>query len=409
MRVDDHLHLTYCTNIHPGESWPEVFAGLRQHIPAIRQRLAPGQPFGIGLRLSNRAAGELLAGAELSRFRDWLNQQQCYVFTMNGFPYGGFHGQRVKDQVHAPDWTTPERLEYSLRLISILEQLLPEGMEGGISTSPLSYKPWLPDETHRLTAFERSTEQLLRVVEVLHQIHETKGKVIHLDIEPEPDGLIENTREMIDFFDGWLLPMGRRLFTGRLSHREAEASILRHLRLCYDVCHFAIGYEEPALVLNALRKKGIRIGKVQISAAMQALLGNAAEIRKQLAEELSAFNESTYLHQVVERRTDGRLVHYPDLPEALRQLDHPAEREWRIHFHVPVFIEKYGLLQSTQAEIIKVLQLLKAEKFTSHLEVETYTWEVLPPALQSTLVDSICRELEWVTRQLASSQMNYHA
>jgi len=400
MKVRHHLHLTYCTNIHPGESWEDVFHSLQQHVPAIRRRLAPGAPFGIGLRLSNQAAGELLEEDALPRFREWLDGHQCYVFTMNGFPYGGFHGQRVKDQVHSPDWTTPQRLDYTLRLITILEQLLPAGMDGGISTSPLSYKPWMRNETQRLSTFEQAAEQLLRVVEVLHRVHETTGKELHLDIEPEPDGLIENTTETVNFFEGWLLPLGRSFFAGRLTPLEAETVILRHLRLCYDVCHFAIEYEDPAQVLATLKKKGIRVGKVQVSAAMKAIFEASPEERLQIGKELSSFNESTYLHQVIERQANGVLVNYPDLPQALDHLTRPGAREWRIHFHVPVFVEKYGLLESTQEEIIKVLQLLQSEPFTNHLEVETYTWEVLPEDLQTNLVDSIGRELEWVAGRI---------
>src|SRR5687768_7837285 len=138
----NNAQLTYCTNIHAGESWEEHFLALRENFPAIKQEISPDKPMGIGLRLSHIASLELGKEQNLNSFKKWLADQSAYVFTMNGFPYGGFHHTHVKDQVHAPDWTTNERVEYTIRLFDILTEILPEGMEGGISTSPLSYRHW---------------------------------------------------------------------------------------------------------------------------------------------------------------------------------------------------------------------------------------------------------------------------
>ena len=142
----EYGHLTYCTNIHPGETWTDHFAHLKEHVPGIKQAISPNQPFGIGLRLSNTASLELRNKENLRGFQQWLNEEDCYVFTMNGFPYGGFHKTIVKDKVHEPDWTTAERVQYTNRLAQILAALLPDGMEGGISTSPLSYRYWHKEE-----------------------------------------------------------------------------------------------------------------------------------------------------------------------------------------------------------------------------------------------------------------------
>ena len=150
MHLSNNAHLSYCTNIHPGQSWEAVFESLKEHVLPLKAALSPTAPFGIGLRLSHRASQELGLGAEMDRFRRWLAQHDCYVFTMNGFPYGGFHGERVKDDVHKPDWTSRERVDYTLLLFEQLEALLPEGMEGSISTSPLSYKPWFKDQPGKL-------------------------------------------------------------------------------------------------------------------------------------------------------------------------------------------------------------------------------------------------------------------
>lgn len=400
MLLNDHYHLSYCTNIHPGESWRAVFTSLERYVLPIKQDLSPAAPFGIGLRLSDQTSRELAGSDNLPRFRRWLDEHGCYVFTLNGFPYGGFHSQRVKDDVHRPDWTTRDRVEYTLRLFDQLATLLPEQEEGGISTSPLSYKHWHQDPAGRESALLRGTQHLLEIVEHLFQLERRTGQHLHLDLEPEPDGLLENTTETIAYFNNWLLPMGIRHFAGRLSPADAESVIRRHINLCYDVCHFAVEYEAPAEALRAFREQGIRIGKVQISAALKALLPAGAEERRKVRRQFESLVESTYLHQVIARHADGRLVNYPDLPQALPHLDDEDAVEWRTHFHVPLFVDHYHRLQSTQDDIVEVLDILQRERFTRHLEVETYTWEVLPKSLQTDLQSSIERELEWVREKL---------
>lgn len=403
MQISDQQHLTYCTNIHPGENWQSVFNSLERYVLPIKSSLSPDAPFGIGLRLSDLASRELGGGEPLEDFRRWLDDHGCYVFTMNGFPYGEFHGERVKEQVYQPDWTTRERLYYTIRLFNQLSGLLPENMDGGVSTLPLSYKPFHEGIAERETATIRSTEHLLELVDHLFEIETRTGQHLHLDIEPEPDGLIEDVRETVDYFHRWLLPMGIEYFSDRLRPADAESVVRRHVNLCYDVCHFAVEYEEPEAALRTFREQGIQIGKVQISAALKAQLPEDPKDRKKIRKQLEVFNEDTYLHQVIARDENGRLINYADLPEALEDIDDPATREWRTHFHVPVFEDHYHNLQSTQDEIIKLLNIQRREPFTNHLEVETYTWEVLPKGLQKDLQASIERELEWVIDQMKGS------
>jgi len=395
-------HLTYCTNIHPGESWSETFNNLKKHIPEVKAEISADAPFGIGLRLSDKASKSLQEGNNLSAFKSWLNKNHCYVFTLNGFPFGGFHHQSVKDQVHQPDWTTQARLDYTLRLFNILSALLPSGVEGGISTSPLSYKYWDSVRNNKKEVLQKATLHMIKVANSLYNIRRENDQILHLDIEPEPDGLVENTREVIDWYKQWLIPQGKAYLKEHFnfSDGEAEECLKMHIRLCYDVCHFAIVYEKPGEVFSLLKKEGIKIGKIQISAALKAKMPEKFEERKLVKDALNAFEETTYLHQVVERDSRGELNHYPDLPQALKSLDNPAAKEWRIHFHVPVFLAKYGQLESTQEDILEVFEYLKKEKITDHLEVETYTWEVLPNDIQLEIVDSIVRELQWVQKKL---------
>ncbi len=393
----------YCTNIHPGESWTAVFESLQMHLLPVRDRVAPGQPFAIGLRLSDRASRELAQGSKLAEFKTWLAWHNLYVPLINGFPFGSFQGTVVKDDVHQPDWTTRARLDYTLRLARLLATLLPPGLSGGVSTSPLSYKPWLAgDATRTAAVLAQSTQHLAALVAELVQLRRATGRLVHLDIEPEPDGLLETSAEFTDYYLYHLLPAASAHLQSQLGLAPAEAAraVRDHVRLCYDVCHFALAYEAPATVLTRLRAAGIQVGRLQLSAALKADLPAAPAGRQALAQEFGAFAEGTYLHQVVVRNADDTLTQYPDLPAALPHIGAAAAREWRAHFHVPVFLARYQRLESTQAATHEVLRLLAEQAFTPYLEVETYTWDVLPAAIKQDLVGSIVRELAWVQAQL---------
>ena len=397
------FQLSYCSNIHPGESWEATFENLKKYIPEVKERLGVDQPFGIGLRLSHEASLILQKSDKLAEFKKWLASENAYVFTLNGFPYGDFHRTTVKDQVHFPDWTTTDRRDYTIRSFKILAELLPEGMDGGISTSPVSYRHWFKNETELNAGMDIASKHLLEVAAELAEIKKRTGKSLHLDIEPEPDGILENSEEMIWLFSDWLLPIGKPWLAEKLniSEEQAEEVLKEHIQVCYDVCHFAIVYEKPGDTFAKFEEAGIKIGKIQISAALRVLIPHEPAARDLLKVNLLPFEESTYLHQVVAKRKDGTLNSYADLPEALEILDQTEEEEWRIHFHVPVFLDNYGALASTQDQISIVLnEILKNPSLTNHLEVETYTWEVLPEDTRLSLGESISRELAWVIEKL---------
>lgn len=357
---------------------------------------------GIGLRLSNKASIDLSDPYELDLFKVWLHENNAYVFTMNGFPYGGFHDTIVKDQVHAPDWLTDHRVDYTIRLFDILAELLPEGMDGGVSTSPLSYKHWFHTPNHLLNGIVKATENIVKVAHHLVDIKATTGKVLHLDIEPEPDGVLETGREFLDWYEEDLLNIGVHHLstTFSVTELEAEKMLKDHIGICYDVCHFAIGYESHETVLHELQHKGIRIGKFQISAALKGQMDSDDHVRKQTIDAFASFNEPTYLHQVIARTKHHDLLRYTDLPEALKDATNHDVTEWRAHYHVPIFEENFGLLQSTQSDIKQVLHLQKAQHISHHLEVETYTWDVLPASLKLPIQQSIIREMQWLLHTL---------
>ena len=358
MQVGDDLHLTYCTNIHPAVGWEAVQDSLRAHGPALKARLSPDGPFGIGLRLSGAESAELLEGDRLARFRAWLDAEGLYVFTINGFPHGTFHGQRVKTDVHAPDWRSQERVDYTLRLAEILDALLPDGQHGTISTTPLSYGAWIEGDD---AGWEQCTANVVRVA------GELGGTRIALALEPEADGALADVDDLIRWWDD--------RFDGD------------HLTVCFDACHSAVAYEDPAEALDARDAAGIRIGKVQLSAALRLAPSARGELQR--------FADPVYLHQVTQRNADGTLRSWPDLPEALAANADSGE-EWRVHFHVPIFLERYGELDSTQDHLRRTIELVRERGSSTQLEIETYTWDVLPADLKASSVDSIAREYEWV-------------
>ncbi|MHB9009689.1 MAG: metabolite traffic protein EboE [Limisphaerales bacterium] len=384
MELNHGFHLGYCTNIHPGESWAETLANLEQHTLAVRERVCPGRRYAIGLRLGEAAARELSQPKTLLEFRHWLDRHDAYVFTINGFPYGRFHGTRVKEQVYAPDWTTSERLDYTIRLFELLAQLVPEGIEGSVSTVPGSFKEFIRTD-EQVAAMRRN---LWTCVEHVAALSGRCGRKLHLGLEPEPLCFLETSDEAVRFFDQMR------------DDRPCDHRIDHHLGLNYDTCHLAVEFEEPAVAINHLRRNGVLLSKVHLSSALKLRPTPAAR------ERLASFADDTYFHQVIVRREDGRLERIRDLPDALRQgpADDSGEgEEWRVHFHIPLHAAPAFPLGGTTDHLLGVLDLLTAEpRLCRHFEMETYTWGVMPPELrQASVVDQLVGEYEWTLARFA--------
>lgn len=395
MKLRDGLHLAYCTNVHRGETWDETFAALERHVLPVRRRVAPNQPYAIGLRLSRRAAAELADSARRDAFRRWLDREDCYVFTVNGFPYGSFHGTRVKEQVYAPDWSTPERLAYTQQLFELLDALAPAGEPVSVSTVPASYKAFVAAQPERRAAIFR---HLTACGQFLERLAERSGRDVHLGLEPEPLCLFETSTETVAFFQAW-----------RDSDRSVEPLFSR-IGVNYDCCHLAVEFESPAAALDRLHAAGLRLSKLHLSSALRVRPDEAAR------GALAAFVEPVYLHQVV-AAVDGVVRRrYADLPDALAEAP-PPERgeEWRIHFHVPLHSAPGEPFADTRDHLLGALDWLAAHPDAcAHLEMETYTWEVLPRALQLPIEEQIVREYDWTlaacrARGLASAEAPGHS
>jgi len=394
------VHLTYCTNIHGGETWREVHASLKGHVPGIKAIVSPAGPMGLGLRLSAIAAQELLQPAAFEELQNFLLEHDVYVYTINAFPYGPFHGRRVKEEVYQPDWLTPERVLYSDRTVEILSRLLPAGMVGSVSTVPGTFKT-RPSELglNGHAAAAAMAANMARHVVHLHALRDRTGQEIVLALEPEPCCFLETIDETVAFFRDHLFGDACTKLVALLAGidpQAAEAALRRHIGVCYDVCHGAVEYEDPAIAFAAFARAGIRIAKLQLSSALRVpLVGATTE------PQLAMFDDGVYLHQVVQRRGDA-ITRFVDLAPAFAALRAgTAGGEWRVHCHVPIFLETAGAFESTQRTLKETLACVRRDFVTPHLEVETYTWSVLPTALrQVSLVDAIAQEIRWVVTEL---------
>jgi len=387
MRLGHGIHLGYCTNIHRGETWAETFDGLRRYTDEVRRRVCPEDPYGIGLRLSAQAAGELEADRSLrDEFRRWMDERNAYVFTVNGFPYGKFHGGRVKEQVYAPDWSTDERLDYTNRLFDLLAELAPEGEPVSVSTLPGSFKEFLEPGGDR-SRREAIHDRLRACCDHVESLRDRTGRDVHLGLEPEPLGLFETSEETVAFFD-------------ELTHGcdEAETDrLLRNIGVNYDTCHLAVEFEEPGDAVARLRREGIRLSKIHLSSALRLTPGEEAVNR------LESFHDEVYLHQVVVRSGEEVQRRFRDLPDALDWFRSgpgdagDAGDEWRVHFHVPLHAAPEEHFGDTRDHISGLLDLLNREPDSCrHFEMETYTWEVLPESLRSAdVVDQLEAEYAW--------------
>ena len=393
-------HLTYCTNIHPGETWPEVRSNLERHVTAVRDVLDCRTPFGVGLRLSAAAAEALAAPAELERFRRWLAASGMYVFTLNGFPYGAFHGTRVKAAVYEPDWRDPRRVAYTDRLATLLAALVPDDVPyGSVSSVPGAFRPRADDPSARAAV----AAGIVRHVAHLVALEAETGHCIRLALEPEPWCVLETVDDAIAFFREHLHGDEAATALARLSGRAIGTCrdlLRRHVGLCLDACHMAVEFADPAETVTRLAAAAIDLVKVQVSAGMAVTLGRDDRATR---EALAAFADDVYLHQVVERGPAG-LRRWLDLPDALAAPPGDGhEREWRIHFHVPLFRAELGAVRSTQGWVAELLRVLAARRYAGHLEVETYTWDVLPAAHRGEPVaTAVARELSWTKEQLGA-------
>ena len=391
-------HLTYSTLVHPGDTWEEMWASLVTYVPKVKARVAPRVPFGVSLRLSARSAETLVSNrAERDKLKKFLADNDLYLYTVNAFPYGPFKNQIVKEQVYEPDWRSEERTRYTNNVADVLADVVPEGISPSIQSAPLGFKP-------RVTGADvvaSYTEHVLRVAAHLVALASRTGRTVTLALEPEPFCFLETTDETVAYFKDHLYSGAAATRLAKLAGipiSEAHIALRRHVGVVFDICHQAVVYENIAESLQKLLDAGIPIFKLQEAAAMRV-----PEVTQKIVDTLARYANTIYLTQTVEKK-DGKLTRFLNLEDAFKAWRaNPGPREWRTHFHVPVFLDSLGELGTTRFAIEDALRFHKANPLSRQLEIETYTWDVLPEHLKTgDIVDYVTREIEWVRGQLAS-------
>jgi hypothetical protein len=371
----------YCTNVHAGADLQQVKANLERYACAVKRIVRPAAPMGVGLWLSAAAARQIVEEDGVAAFGDWLGERGLAPFTLNGFPYGHFHQATVKYDVYAPNWCDPRRLEFTRCLARILAGLIPDGAEAGISTLPVGWKPDVAADD----AQQRAAENLIAIATELETLESETGRRLHVDLEPEPGCLLETSGNVVRFFE-------------RHIDRHPKADALhRRLRVCHDVCHAAVMFEEQADVVGRYARAGIAVGKVQVSSALAVDFAAMNDEQASAAtEQLRGFAEDRYLHQTtIRHRPASPVEFFDDLRPALDAAPARPTGEWRVHFHVPIDLDRIAALGTTSGEIGQLMRSPLASRVPA-FEIETYAWEVLPAALRTDdLAAGIAREWQW--------------
>lgn len=366
----------YCTNVHPAEDLAGVVAQFDRYAEPVR-RLVGVDVLPVGLWLPAGLAGALAADQALrTKLRGELDARGLEVYTLNAFPYGGFHDEVVKHSVYRPKWTSPRRLEYTVDCAKVLADLLPDSATyGSISTLPLAWRePWGPEDDDLATA------ALGELTEVLDGMARANGRPIRLAVEPEPGCVLDTVADAVR----WL----------------ALRVDPRYIGLCLDTCHLAVSFADPAEAVAEIYRAGLEVVKVQASSALQVDEPSSEQARLALAD----FTEPRYLHQVRERTREGAVLGADDLPQALAEL--PGEQAWRVHFHVPLHARPAAPLSATTDVLRTAITTLESvvDGPLPHIEVETYTWSVLPETAgnggDTALIRGIAAELRWAAAQL---------
>ena len=389
-------HLTYSTLVHPADDWEQIWQSLNTYVPKVKERFAGNQRFGVSLRLSAKSA-ETLANSKADRdkLRKFLDDQNMYLYTVNAFVYGHFKGNVVKEQVYEPDWRSEERTRYTMNVASVVADIAPADVLPSIQTSPLGFKPRVTGPN----VVQSYTDHVLRVTKHLIELEAKTGVTVTLGLEPEPYCFLETTDETVDYFTNHLYSGASAEKLAKISGlpiAEAIAALRKHVGIVYDICHLAVEYEDITESLQKLVDAGVPIVKLQEAAAL-----HMPEVTQQVVDTLKRYSKTIYLTQTIEKR-NGKFTKYLNLEDAFAAWEKdPGPREWRTHIHVPVFLDDLGQFRTTRFAIADALKFHKQKPLSRHLEVETYTWDMLPDSLKTgDIVEYVCRELEWVRGQL---------
>ena len=380
------MRLAYCTNVAPSETTDGLIASLGAIWADVRRRATPDGRLGLGLWLPAAVAHEVSRDSGRMRaVRDALRDAGLELVTVNAFPATSFHAPVVKDAVYRPAWTEPARFAYTCAVARAVAGIAPPGSDIPVSTLPLGFPKLAMPEQLRAAAL------LFATVLELHRLRELTGTTIRLALEPEPCCAIETVAEAIEFFGVAIRPFTRNLTAAGLSVSQAEEVVHRHLGVCLDLCHAAVEHEDPVTALARLGAAGVPVFKVQVSAAVE--VPDPADPAQRAA--LARFAEPRWLHQV--GAPGGRVA--LDLPDAMADAPLRAAKPWRVHFHVPLHLAEVGGLPTTRPEVERFLRHAAALDDPPVLELETYTWSVVPGA-DADRAANIAAEIAWARATL---------
>jgi hypothetical protein len=392
-------HLTYSTLVHPGDTWDEMKASLLEYGPAVKRAVSPDRPFAVSLRLSASSAFRLVEDrSEREELRAFLDDESLYLLTVNAFPYGPFKGGLVKERVYEPDWATEDRVRYTIAVAEVIADLVPAEVQPSIQTAPLAFRPNVSGPAY----IESFTHNVLRVVARLVDIEHRTGRTVKLALEPEPYCFLATTPETVAYFEEHLYGAAAAAALARLTGlalSQAHGALRRHLGVVFDICHQAVEFEDIPSSLGLLAGAGVPVFKLQEAAALWI-----PRVDAEIVAELERYADTIYLTQTTQLR-DGKLVQFLNIDDTIEawRAD-PGPCEWRTHFHVPVFLDDLGPFRTTRFAIEDALDVHARAPVSDHLEIETYTWDVLPEHLKNADITTyVTRELQWVEQTLRAA------
>jgi len=401
MSAPRKLLLAYSTNVHRGEGLGDIYRFMTEFTVPIARRVFGGGESGLELCLGSRSSRELSRRKNLEAFRTFLGENRLALFSVNAFPLLDFHAARVKERVYRPSWDEPERSRATNRIAGILAALLPEGVQGSISTLGGIFRP----RGHDPPTFRRLAAGYLKTLESLARLEAETGKTIVLAVEPEPDTTMETARDVIDFFEAYLFPVAREVWRRRgISRSQCESILRKFFTVNFDTCHFSVLFRDLVGSLHELERAGLGVGKIHATSAIS--LCNPYDAPAAYAR-FRGMQEPRYFHQFCGRDESGVIVwrglDLDALPRRLVRGRHPYVSELRSHYHVPLCLGSWNRLDTTRDETRALVVETVRRRLCSQFVVETYTWPILRG--EARLVEGISREISWLRGALGEAGM----
>lgn len=386
MLLKNKCNLTYCSNIFKEKTWQKLFYKIKSYVTDLKHVFKKIN-IGLSLCLSNSLINEIKKNHNQENIINWIKKKHLYISSINGFVYQTFHKKKIKEYIYFPDWTSKKRLNFTKKLINILKNIIKKKYDGSISTLPISYDIWVKNY-HKSYILYKSSKNILNTIKLLIKTKKQQKISIHLDIEPEPHCTIETYKQIKIFFEMWLIPLYKQFFITK------KKIIYTHIKICYDICHFIVNFEDYKKVLNSIQKTNIQIGKIQLSSALKINLQN--KIKKPLLTTLKQLNKSPFLHQIRIKKKD-KIKKYLDIKYIFNNLKQKKNAELRIHCHAPLYEKIYKNIKTTQKETKTTLKYFLKKTRIKHIEIETYTYNII---YNNNPITAMIKEYIWTINLL---------